>query len=85
MVRAYEVLQGSSVASAEREDEGVEATLVDEWCFLGSAKGVAFRDPLIFVIYMLTQGIACIAVAQRLGHVAAHEHDLVIYLASTAR
>ena len=67
------------------EDEGVETALVDECCFLGSAKGVAFRDPLIFVIYMLTQGIACIAVAQRLGHIFAHEHDLVILLASTDR
>jgi len=29
-----------------REDERVEPALVDEHCFLGSAKGVAFRDTL---------------------------------------
>ena len=79
------VLERSRLLQLGREDEGIEARFVDECCFLGSAKGVAFRDPLIFIIYMFTQGIACIAVAQRLGHVAAHEQDLVIYLASTAR
>lgn len=39
-----------------REDERVEPALVDEYCFLGSANGVAFRDPIVFVIYMRGDG-----------------------------
>ena len=57
----HPVLERPRLLQLGGEDEGIETALVDECCFLGSAKGVAFRDPLIFVIYMLTQGIACIA------------------------
>ena len=52
---------------------------VDEKHFLlSTTKGIAFCDPLILIVHMLAQCIVGVLVPQRLCHVFADEHDLVV-------
>ena len=73
------VLEGPRLLQLRGEDERVEAALVDDDRLLLATDGVVNHDPIpVFLIHMAVQRIAGVAVAQRCGHVAAHEERLAL-------
>ena len=64
------------------EDERVESAFVDDGHFLVSAKGITFRYPLIFIVYMVCHCFRCILVPQCRSNILSHEISFSTYHAS---
>ena len=79
------MLEAAGRGQLRREDEGIEAGLVDERGGLGSAlgiDGVAFC--YIIGFYMFAKGITAVIVPQRVAHVLGTEHRLALFVTDGA-
>ena len=62
------------------EDKGIEAGFVDDVQILLSAKGVAFRYPLVVFVNMIRQCFAGVAVSQHLGHILTNKPGGTLFI-----
>ncbi len=68
-LRGHPALERLVLRQLRRENQRIETALVDDGHLLSSSKGVAYHDPLVFVVNMLSQRITCVAVPQGRRHI----------------